>query len=86
MPPKLHIVAAALAGVVAYDLYYEYKLRRKNRTLIEKYGRLYANHVEALKACETMTKQIDYMAKVLDANDIALTEFDLIVLHNMDKD
>lgn len=75
MPNKLQIISAALATVVTYDL-----VTRPYRT---KYNTLVQLYTEKCQETNSLNDQMAYLVHVLNANNIALDDFDLIALPNI---
>lgn len=77
MPNKWQLATAALAALVAYDVYYEAKLKKKLH--------LRAHAIVALtQQNQSLHEQMSYMCHKLNENEIALDEFDLIALPNVE--
>lgn len=89
MPNKTHIAYATLVVAVANDFVWSIKARRAARKLIEINNSLAdenASLVEENASLEDSVAHahymVTYLSQVLDAHDIALSEFDLIALNN----
>lgn len=76
MPTKTHVVTAILATVVVIDTAKLFRIKRQATEL----------HETIIIAADIMTAQdktIDYRIDVLQRNEIAMTEFDVIALNNL---